>query len=223
MRAPIGKGLALTALSSMGLGAALLAGAALTMAAVPALAFSLKAPSLSLPKPKPRVPVTIESVLGQLKVKLVSQGAVSYVVTGRDRRGAETDTPQTNVVVYTDISWPDRCILKVKSNLTIQDNVDDGWRETHPVEVTVDLHDLKPVKHIDYSEYLTRTKGGDAGKAGPETRFHVMPRNISVVQVGDANLIVAGHAIGGEISHILDKAGAMCHAESAAVAPKPAG
>ncbi len=186
--------------------------AATALLAAPAGAFSFKAPSL--PKPKPRLPVTIESVLGQLKVKLVGQGAFAYVVTGRDRHGAPDDTPQTNTVYYTDVTWPDRCIVKIKSNLTIQDNVDEGWRETHPVEVTIDLHEMKPVKAIEYSTYLTQTKGGGGGKTGPETRFHTDPHNISIIQAGgDASLIVQGHAIGADISRTLNKAGAMCRAE----------
>ena len=134
------------AIAGAGLGAALVLGGAAATAKI-----SLP----HLPAPKKKEPVTIESLLGQVKVKLIGQAAISYVMTERDHRGAEVDTPQTHTIVYTDVSWADRCVMKVKSTLVVQDNIDEGWRQDHSNEATIDLHALKPLRAVRYSDYLT--------------------------------------------------------------------
>jgi hypothetical protein len=170
---------------------------------------------------KKRPPITVETVLGELKVKLIGQGYMSYVVTGRDRRGAETDTPQTDTTTYTDVSWADRCVLKIKSSVSVQDNVDEGWHETHPVEASIDLHDLKTMRAIPYADYLTR-KDLSGPKAQPDVRYRTEPHNFWAIPAGDTVLVAKDHSVAMRIIRDLDKARTLCAAE-AKEDPKPAG
>ncbi len=167
-----------------------------------------------LPAPHKKEPVTIESVLGQVKVKLIGQAAMSFVLTERDHRGAEVDTPQTDTVVYTDVSWADRCVMKVKSFLIVQDNIDEGWRQDHTNEATIDLHSLKPLHAVRYSDYLTHKDLKDA-KAQPEVRFKTDPHGIFAIPAGDAVLIAMDHDHAVLIIRDLDRAAKMCAAEKA--------
>jgi hypothetical protein len=167
-----------------------------------------------LPAPKKKEPVTIDSILGQVKVKLIGQAWMNFVLTQRDRRGAEVDTPQTHSIMYTDVSWADRCVMKVKSTSVVQDNVDEGWRRDHTDELTIDLHALKPLRASRYGEYLTQqdVKGP---KAQPENRFSTDPRGVFAIPAGDAVLIAVDHDHAVTIIRDLDKVAKLCAAEKA--------
>jgi hypothetical protein len=178
---------------------------------------SLATAKISLPKfpaPAKKAPITLETILGQLKVELLGQGYMSYVVDGRDRRGQETDTPQTDSTTYTDVSWPDRCVVKIKSKVSIQDNVDEGWHEFHDVDEQVDLHKISgAIRAIPYADYLTR-KGEPNPKAQPEVRYRVDPHTVLAIPVGSAVLVATDRKAANGIIHDLVKAGAMCAAEA---------
>ena len=193
------------AITVAGLGAALAMGGAVAMAKI-----SLP----HLPAPKKKEPVTVESLLGEVKVKLIGQGGLSYVLTERDRRGAEVDTPQTQTITYTDISWADRCVVKVKSTSVVQDNIDEGWRQDHSNEATIDLHGLKPLRAVRYSEYLERKDLKDA-KAQAEVRFKTDPRGIFAIPAGDAVLMAMDHDHAVLIIRDLDRVAKLCAAEKA--------
>ena len=143
---------------------------------------------------------------------------MSYVVDrARPATRVATDTPQTDTTSYTDVSWADRCVLKVKSKVSVQDNVDEGWHETHPVEAAIDLHDVKALRAEPYAEYLT-AKELTNPKAQPEVRYNTEPHHIFAVRAGGAVLVAKDHDTAARIVRDLVKAGAMCAAEA-----KPAG
>jgi hypothetical protein len=192
------------AITVAGVGAALSLGGAAAMAGI-----SLP----HLPAPKKKEPVTLESILGQVKVKLIGQSVMSYVVTERDRRGAQVDTPQTHSLVYTDVSWAERCVIKVKSTLVVQDNIDEGWRKDHSDETTIDLHNLKPLHAVHYSEYLTQ-KELKGPKAQADVRFSTDP-HVLAIPAGDAVLIAIDHDHATPIIQDLNRAAKMCAAEKA--------
>ncbi|HEY3815213.1 MAG TPA: hypothetical protein VGL66_18490 [Caulobacteraceae bacterium] len=193
------------AIAAAGLGAALvMAGAAATA----------KISLPHLPSPKKKEPVTLESILGQVKVKLIGQSAFSYVLTERDRKGAEVDTPQTHSLMYTDVSWADRCVVKVKSTSVVQDNVDEGWRRDHSDESTIDLHTITTLHAIRYGEYLTQ-KGAKGPKAQPQSRFSTDPHGVFAVPAGDTVLITTDRDHAVALIRDLTKAAKMCAAEKA--------
>jgi hypothetical protein len=179
-------------------------GAALTLGGAAAVA---KISLPHLPSPKKKEPITLETILGEVKVKLIGQATITYVLTERDHKGSEVDTPQTHAITYTDVSWADRCVLKVKTTSVVQDNVDEGFRRDHTDESTIDLHTLTPLHTLRYSEYLTRKDP----KAG--SRFSTEPHGIWVVPAGDTLLIAMDHDHAVMILHSIDRASKMCAAE----------
>ena len=193
------------AIAVAGLGAALVLGGA---------AATAKITLPHLPAAKKKEPVTIDSVLGQVKVKLIGQSAIGFILTERDRRGAEVDTPQTHSLIYTDVSWAERCVMKVKSTSVVQDNVDEGWRRDHTDEVTIDLHTLAPLHAIRFAEYMTQ-KEAKGPKAQPENRYSTEPRGVLAIPAGDAVLIAVDHDHAVGIIRDLNKVAKMCAAEKA--------
>lgn len=191
------------AIAGAGLGAALVLGG---------VAATAKITLPHLPAPKKKEPVTIESLLGQVKVKLIGQAGTTYVLTERDHRGAEVDTPQTHTITYTDVSWADRCVMKIKSTSVVQDNVDEGWRRDHTDETTIDLHALKPLRAERYSVYLTDK---DVKGAKAQSRFSTDPRGVFAIPAGDAVLIASDHDHAVALIRDLNRVAKMCAAEKA--------
>ena len=185
-------------------------GAAMALGGVAAVA-GISLPHL--PAPKKKEPVTVETVLGQVKVKLIGQAGVTYVLTQRDAKGAEVDTPQTHTVTYTDVSWADRCVMKVKSTTIVQDNVDEGWRRDHSDEQTIDLHGGKPFHLERYAAYLT-DRGAKDPKAKPDVRFTAAP-HIYAIPAGDGVLVAVDHEHADALLHDLNHAVKMCALEKA--------
>ncbi|HWE45865.1 MAG TPA: hypothetical protein VG407_07535 [Caulobacteraceae bacterium] len=186
------------AIAAAGLGAALTMGGAVAVAKISLPHFS---------GPHKKEPVTLDTLLGQVKVKLIGQATMSYVLTERDHKGAEVDTPQTHAITYTDVSWADRCVLKVKESSVVQDNVDEAFRRDHTDEATIDLHGLKPLRAVRYADYLTHKD------VKASSRFSTDPHGIWAIPAGDTVLIAMDHDHAAMIIHELDRAAKMCAAE----------
>jgi hypothetical protein len=166
---------------------------------------------------KGKPPVTLESILGELKTTLTHQGFMSYVVTARDRRGAETETPVTDSTTYIDASWPNRCVLKLKILSSVQDTVDQGWHEQHTDEPTIDLHAITAMKAVPYPEYLTRKDVTDP-KGQPEVRYQTKPGDLYTVTFtgSDVVLVVRYHSVASAVIKNLGQARDICAAEAKA-------